>query len=184
MLKIAITGNIASGKSQVEKLIAKKYPVFDTDKIAHEILDNLKDFEGYDVFTEGKIDRKKLGKLVFSNPNIKKKLEDLIHPQVKQRLDKIFDENKNEDYVFVSVPLLFETGFNDMFDKIILVTTDEETRLERLIVRDNLSIEEANKRINAQMSEKTKINKSDFVIDNNSSFSELEAKVNVILSQI
>ena len=73
MLKVAITGNIASGKSQVEKLISdKNYTVYDTDKIAHDILDKVNDFYGYDVFTDGRIDRKKLGELVFSNPDLKK----------------------------------------------------------------------------------------------------------------
>ena len=184
MLKIAITGNIASGKSQVEKILSEKYSVFDTDKISHEILDNLTEFYGYDVFTNGKIDRKKLGALVFSNPDLKKKLEDIIHPQVREVLYKIFEEQKNEKFIFVSVPLLFEAGFEDMFDKIILVTTDEKTRLERLMKRDNLTEEEALRRINSQMNEKEKIEKSDFVIENNSNLEFLKTNIKQFISKL
>ena len=111
MLKIAITGNIAAGKTQVEKILIKQFKVFDTDKIAHEKLNDLKEFYGFDVFTNGVIDRKKLGELVFNNPELKIKLENIIHPLIKKEVLKIFEENRNEDVIFVSVPLLFETDF-------------------------------------------------------------------------
>ena len=184
MKKIAITGNIASGKSQVEKILARNYPVFDTDKIAHEILDKIDEFYGYDVFTNGKIDRKKLGALVFSNPELKQKLEEIIHPKVKEEINKIFEEHKNDKFVFVSVPLLFEAGFETMFDKIILVTTNENKRLERLMKRDNLSKEDAVLRIQSQMSEKEKIQKSDFIAENNSDLSNLKNTVEQILEKL
>ncbi len=182
MLKVAITGNIASGKSQVEQYLSKIFPVYDTDKIAHKFLNELKDFYGYDVFTEGKIDRKKLGKLVFSNPELKEKLEAIIHPQVKETLNNIFEKHKNDKFIFVSVPLLFEAGFDGMFDKIILVTTDDKTRLQRLMKRDNLTEEEALIRIKSQISEKEKIKKSDFIINNNSDIHNLEIQINQFLT--
>ncbi len=182
MLKAAITGNIASGKSQIERLISEKYPVYDTDKIAHKILDNLKEFYGYDVFINGKIDRKKLGELVFSNPDLKKKLEEIIHPQVKREILKIFEQNL--PYVFISVPLLFETGFDRLFDKIIFVSADSSIRLERLMKRNNFSESEALLRINSQAGEEEKIQKSDFVIYNNSSLNELERQVAIVINKI
>lgn len=181
MLRIAITGNIASGKSQVEKILSQKYPVYDTDKITHKILDTITDFYGYDVFTNGKIDRKKLGKLVFSNPDIKKKLENIVHPKIKSELEKIFNKHKFDKFIFISVPLLFEAGFETMFDKIILVTTDETKRLERLINRDRLSKEDALNRIQSQMNEQTKIEKSDFVIKNDSDMDNLITQVENIV---
>ena len=122
MLKFAITGNIASGKSQVESILTEKgYPVYDTDKIAHEILDTITDFYGYDVFTNGKIDRKKLGKLVFQNTDLKLKLENYVHPKVKKKIIEIFEKHKNDKMVFISVPLLFEADFTDLFDKILFI---------------------------------------------------------------
>ncbi len=182
MLKAAITGNIASGKSQVEKIISEKYPVYDADKIAHKILENLKDFYGYDVFTDGKIDRKKLGELVFSNPDLKKKLEEIIHPQVKQEILKIFEQDL--PVVFISIPLLFETGFDSLFDKVIFVSADSNIRLERLMKRNNFTKEEALRRIQSQGAEEEKIQKSDFVICNNSTLTDLKTQTDLALAKI
>lgn len=177
MLKIAITGNIASGKSQVESMLSKSYPVYDTDKMAHEILDKLDGFYSYDVLTDGKIDRKKLGELVFINKEARKQLEAFIHPIVKERVLKIFDEHKDDKAVFVSVPLLFEAGFDNLFDIIVLVTTDENIRIKRLMARNGMSRDEAVRRIRAQVHENKKIPKADFVISNNSTMENLTARV-------
>ena len=96
MQKIAITGNIAAGKSEVEKIIAQFFSVYDADKIAHKFL--------------GNIDRRALGEKVFSDPVERKKLEDYIHPKVKDEIIKIFSETKDK-YVFVSIPLLYSDTF-------------------------------------------------------------------------
>lgn len=184
MLRIAITGNIASGKSQVESFIGKYYPTFDSDKIAHEILTEIRDFYGYDVFTNGIIDRIKLGKLIFTNNDLKKKLENLIHPKVKDKILKIFEQNKDFSAVFVSVPLLYEAGFETLFDKVIFVTADENLRLERLMKRNGLTKEEAIQRINAQLHENEKVKKADYVINNNSTLEEMEKQVRTILKDL
>ena len=169
MLKIAITGNIASGKSEVEKIIAQNFPVFDADKIAHKFL--------------GNVDRRALGEKVFSDPVARKKLEEYIHPKVKDEILKIFCESQ-EKCVFVSIPLLFETGFDKLFDKIIFVQCDDKLRLERLMKRNNFTKEQALKRMNAQMPQDDKINKSDFVIHNNSTKEKLAEQVNELLKKI
>ena len=169
MLKIAITGNIASGKSEVEKIIAQNFPVFDADKIAHKFL--------------GNVDRRALGEKVFSDPIARKKLEEYIHPKVKDEILKIFCESQ-EKCVFVSIPLLFETGFDKLFDKIIFVQCDDKLRLERLMKRNNFTKEQALKRMNAQMPQDDKINKSDFVIHNNSTKEKLAEQVNELLKKI
>lgn len=184
VLKVAITGNIASGKSEVEKLLAKNYPVYDTDKIAHQILDTLTEFEGYDVFTDSHIDRKKLGEIVFSNPDAKNKLENIIHPKVKTEIEKIFEKHKNDEVVFISVPLLYETGFETLFDKVLLITIDDDTRLERLIKRDNCTIKDALKRINSQMPQDEKAEKADFIISNNSDYEYLNNQVLVFIGEL
>ena len=187
MIKIAITGNIASGKSAVEKLLsAKGFTVYDTDKIAHEILENSNEvrlaFKDFDILTNDKIDRKKLGDIVFSNKNLLQKLEAIIHPLVKDILLEIFE--KDDFIVFVSVPQLFEAGFETLFDKIVFITAPEETRIERLMGRNNLTREDALKRIAAQEKDETKIPKCNFVIQNNADLTNLERQVNGLLASI
>ncbi len=167
MLKIAITGNIASGKSEVEKTIAQYFPVYDADKIAHKFL--------------GNVDRRALGEKVFSDPIARKKLEEYIHPKVKDEILKIFSESKDK-CVFVSIPLLFETGFDKLFDKIIFVQCDDELRLKRLMKRNNFTKKQALKRMNSQLPQDEKIKKSDFVIHNNSSKEELSVQVENVIT--
>ena len=168
MLKIAITGNIAAGKSEVEKILAKNFTVYDADKIAHKFL--------------GNVDRKELGEKVFSDLEARKKLEEYIHPKVKNEILKIFEENKN--IVFVSVPLLFEAGFENLFDKILFVQCDDKLRLQRLMLRNNFTEEQALKRMNAQMPQEEKIQKADYIIHNNSTREELEKEVSVFIREL
>lgn len=184
LLKIAITGNIASGKSQVEKFLAKDFPVYDCDQIAHNILDNLEDFYGYDVFTNNKIDRKKLGDLVFKNQDLRKKLETVIHPKVKDKILELFKKHSEDKIIFISVPLLFEAGFEKLFDKILFIKIDKRIQLERLMTRNNFSEEEANARINSQKSQEEKILKADYIIDNSQSLNYLEKQVTNFINNV
>ena len=153
----------------------KGFKVYDTDKIAHEILENSLEVKQ----TFGTIDRKKIAEIVFSDSEKLKRLESIIHPEVKKELNKIF--SKDLEVVFISVPQLFETDFDKLFDKVIYVRANEKIRLERLMKRNSLSEEEGFKRINAQR-EDGKKEKSDFVIENNSDFDNLRAQVDDILS--
>ena len=180
MIKAAITGNIASGKSEVQKILEKQgYKVLDTDIVGHEILekcDEIKSaFKDYDVFDEsGKISRTKLGELVFKNKELKEKLERISHPKIKEKILEFFNKNKNEDIVFVGIPLLFEAGMEKLFDKIILVCTDDDIRKKRLIARNNFTAKEAELRIKSQIPQSQKLNKSDYIVMNDSDIESLK----------
>ncbi len=194
MIKVAITGNIASGKSQVEKvLLTLGFKVIDTDKINHFILmtdisaiKEIKEtFKDEDILDENSnISREKLGKLVFSKGDNKVKLEQILHKRIFEHVNKFLKDNKKEKIVFVSIPLLFETKQEENYDKIIFVSADKDVRLKRLMERNKYSEKYAKVRINSQDSEESKIKKSDFVIYNNSDFINLRKQINYVLHQL
>ncbi len=193
MLKVAIVGNIASGKSQVEKIISNLgYPVADTDKINNKLLtedlfikEEIKKNFGENICDEkGNISKSQLGKIIFDNKEAKNKLESILHPKIFEKINDFFREQKNSILAFVSIPLLFETKREKEFDKIIFISCDEETRLQRLMKRNNFTKDEALKRMSSQGNEKEKIKKSDFVIYNNSDLNKLEEDVKTVINEL
>lgn len=186
MPKIALTGNIAAGKSLVEEqLRSLGAEIIDADEVAHQVLDKkiklLQEFFGEEIIKQGEVSREKLAKIVFSDSKKKQKLEQLIHPEVKTR---ILDFLKNKNLAIASIPLLFEVGWENLFDKVILVTTKDNTRLKRLMKRNNLTSEQAKIRMKAQMNQGEKIRKADFIIDNNGTFDETFAQVKDIYDKL
>lgn len=196
MLKIGLTGNIASGKSFVEDTFREEnIPCFDADKITHELLEN--DFEiiekiktqflndGFDILDKnGKISRNKLGAIVFKDKEKLKTLENIIHPVIKAKINSFFENNSVENIALAVVPLIFEAKMADMFDKIILVAVDKEIQLERLMKRNNFTNEEAFLRINSQMPQSDKIDKVDFVLWNNGSTQEITALTKELIKNL
>ncbi len=190
MIRIAICGNIASGKTVVQKFLEQMgYKVFDTDEAAHRLLSvnnkSLYDaFKSYDVFENDEFSREKVGKLVFSNATLKQKIESIMHPQIVDEIKKFYETNQSEDFLFVAIPLLFEAKMEYLFDKIVFVYADDEIRLSRLLKRNNFSLEYAKARINSQMPQDEKIRKSDYVINNNGDLNNLKIQVEKFLSNI
>ncbi len=191
MKKIAICGNIASGKTTVQKFLeGKGYKVLDTDEVSHELLTikNKELFEAFkhlDVFDDsGEFSRYKVGQLIFSNEEYRKKIAEIMHPQIAREIEKFFDENKSEELLFVGIPLLFEANMQGMFDKILFVYADDDIRLKRLLARNNYTLTHAKARMNSQMTQEKKIQMSDYIINNNGDLEELYKNLFKLLEQI
>ncbi len=181
MLKVGISGKIASGKSEVENILQTLgYKVFDLDKMSHNLLENDEKIKTQILAEFNTLERKELGKIVFGNKEKKQKLENIIHPKLKEIILEIFEQNKEEKAVFVSGALLFKSGFDKLFDKTIFIDANENLRLERLVKRNNLSLEDAKLRINLQDDNY----QADFIIENNLDIPNLKIEIDKLLKDL
>ncbi len=178
MKTAALTGGIGSGKSQVLEEFAQ-FPEVQTvqaDQLAKEIYEpenphfqEVLDLLGEKVLDkDGKIDLKEVLDLIFSRPRLRRKLENIAHPYVRERLEELEEElgSRGLDLLVVEIPLLFQSSSVEMdnFDWVILVSAGQETRVERLTERDSISPEEARERIRLQSLPDGARESSDFVI--------------------
>ena len=174
---IGITGGIASGKSVVTDFLRSQgYQVIDADQVVHELQKPggrlyqvlLSEFGTEILLADGQLDRKKLGTLLFSRPNLLEKSSRLQNDIIREELAlKRNQLAATEELFFMDIPLLFEQEYEDWFDQIWLVDVSKDTQLERLMTRNNLSQEEAQRRIAAQLSLAEKRQRAEIVIDNN-----------------
>ena len=204
MIKVAITGNIAAGKSTVEKILASQgYSVLNTDTVAHELLEGkkyvfgdfkgreflnvkqeiLKAFKGYYILENYEISRPKLVKIVFQDIKLLKKLEAIIHPIVRLKIYEFFAEHKEETVVFVSVPQLYEAEMQYIFDKVILVFSEDKYRYKRLLKRDGYTEEYASARISAQMPQVEKLLLCDDCLENDGTIGELKVRISYLMKE-
>lgn len=188
---IGITGSIACGKSTVsDYLKSKGYVVIDADKIGHEALDSDYVKEkliltfGNDILENNKINRRKLGELVFGNSNNLNILNSIIHPEIRRRILEEIDKNNDQEFIFIDVALLFEAKFDDLVDKIIVVYVDKNTQLTRLMKRNSISKKEALSRIVSQMSPIEKAKLGDYTINNNLDVINTYKQVDKVLSEL
>ncbi len=171
--KIGITGGIGTGKSTVSKiLIALGYPVYFSDDRAKWLMENnqqlvadLTRLLGDETYKAGKLNRSFIAEKLFSNSQLKKKINELVHPVVRNDFNDWAD-TQEAPLLFQESALLVETGAYQLFDALIVVTAPLEQRIQRIQKRDGISINEINMRLTNQLAESEKIAVADYVISN------------------
>lgn len=176
MLTVGITGGIGSGKSTVCKVFKiLGIPVFQADSVAKKLQDEdpeikrqLIDYFGPGIYLKNvMLNRKKLANIIFNSPSALERVNHLIHPAVRKEFEHWKEKMSQYPYVLYEAAILFETGSAGRFDYTILVVTDENERLQRVMKRDKLTAEATLQRMHNQMQDTEKIKLADFVIGNN-----------------
>lgn len=186
---IALTGGIATGKSTVASLLALNgMRVIDADTISHEILDAhsdwVKETFGEEYLNGSKVNRAKLGVLIFSDDKAKRILEEFLHPKIRAEIEK--RSTKQDTFKFpylIDIPLFFENSAYDIKESVV-VYTPPEIQLERFMKRNGYSKEESLKRINSQMPIDEKKKRATWVIDNSKNLKHLQAECEEFVDKI
>lgn len=195
-IRVGLTGGIACGKSTVAQILVQKGALLlDADQLAREAVKpgepawkEITAWLGEGVLMrDGILDRRKIANLVFNNEPALQRLNQIVHPRVME-LFQVRSRELGERYPgkiqIWDIPLLFEAGYRDYVDFIVVVASSREVQIKRLAERDGLSREEALNRINAQQDLQAKINAADYVIYNNDTLETLEKQVNLLWEKL
>lgn len=170
---IGLTGGIGSGKTTIANYLASlAIPVYIADDAGkkvmqqQEIIEEIQKKFGFDIVENNQLNRAKLAEIVFNNPDQLKVLNAIVHPAVKKDFKKWVYEHADSPFVVYESAILFESGSYTNFDIILTVTAPLETRISRVLERDNSNREQVMSRINAQWTDEQRIAKSDFIIEN------------------
>lgn len=171
-LIVGITGGIGSGKSTVARYLRHQgYKVYDSDIEAKKIQNSNADVRaatiqlfGNQAYTENEMNRAFIAKCVFEDKNLLQKLNEIVHPAVKDDFSKWIKENSNEKIVFLESAILYESGFNSLVDKVLLISASKETRIRRVIRRDSATREQVVKRIENQTDTEELKQRADIVL--------------------
>lgn len=194
-MRIGLTGGIAAGKSMVSGLLAELGAwILDADAISREVVEpgteGLKaiaaEFGEKVIMPDGTLDRKALGAEVFGDPQKLERLNGILHPIIKAEMLRRaaeIEEQHPEDIVIFDVPLLIESGWQDVADEVWLVSAPIEQRIRRIAMRDGLDEKQAMERISAQMTDEQKAKYADVIINNGGSIQELEERVTKLYAE-
>jgi dephospho-CoA kinase len=192
-LVIGLTGGIASGKSTVSNMLKEMdITVIDADVEARLAVEKgepayqkiIAEFGDDILLDTEEIDRVKLGSIIFHDAEKRQLLNGIVHPEVRNRMNNQVEAAKlrGEQVMVLDIPLLFESNLTHMVEKTILVYVDRDIQLNRLMERNDLSLEDAEARISSQMPLSDKVALADAVINNNGSISETKKQVIEVLT--
>jgi len=195
MKVIGLTGGISSGKSTVSQFLAELGAVIiDADKVGHETLKTDSEawrqvvaaFGEQIVATNGQINRERLGEIVFSNPEARSRLNQIMHPRIYDLVKTRLDEYRRQGagIVVLEAPLLLEAGWTSLVDEVWVTTASEATMLKRLRERTGLSEKESLARIRSQLPSEERVKHADVVLDTNCDLNELKAKVKELWQEL
>jgi dephospho-CoA kinase len=196
MLRVGLTGGIATGKSTVGAMFVELgCHLIESDQITHQLFEPgqavhaavVKQFGNRILALDGTIDRRILGGIVFRDPQARGKLNSLVHPAIIQRQQEWLKAMQAQDphgIAIVDAALMIEVGTYKNYDKVIVVTSSSELQKERLRARSALSEEEIESRIRSQMPNEEKIKYADFVIDNSGSMESTRVQVETVYRQL
>lgn len=191
---LGLTGGIATGKTTVSQMLAQQgIPIIDGDQVAHQVLANNQSVQaqiqatfGKQLVQDGQVDRAALGKLVFGNQAALAQLNAITAPVIRETIMTEMAQAKAHQVplVVLDLPLLYEQHYETVCDGVLVVYLPVEKQLARLRARNQLSREDALKRINSQASLAEKRDRADFVIDNQGSLNQLEAQLKTVLEGV
>lgn len=189
---VGLTGGIATGKSTVAKIIAKHYPVIDSDQLVFEMqqkggsaLELIVAEWGASILTkEGTLNRAKLAAIIFSDAAELKKLDKLLGPLIRLAIKNQIAKHQSEPLLFIDIPLLYEKKYQDIVNETWVIYLPEAIQLERLMQRNHLSELQAKQRIASQLSIEVKAQLADILIDNSKSVAETELAVMAELKRL
>lgn len=192
MVRVGLTGGIASGKSMVaDELAARGAIIIDADVLAREVVEPgtpalaaIIDRFGAQVLRDGQIDRARLAQIVFADPHARRDLERIVHPAVRARAAELERAAGDAAVVVHVIPLLVETGQHEDFDVVVTVDADHETQIQRLMVRNGFTRAEAESRIAAQASREDRRRAADVVVDNTGSPTQLREQIDALWAEL
>ena len=182
MQVIGITGGIGSGKSTISEMLREEgYPVFDCDKKAKFLCDidpyvmkDIDDTFGPGMYINNILQRKKLAEIVFNDKEQLKKLNAIVHPKTREYMYDFILNHMREEICFIESAIMFDSGLNELMDRVLCVYAPEDVRIDRVVKRNNTTKEEVLNRINNQLNEKERLSRSDYVIHNDRLLDEVK----------
>ncbi|WP_120005168.1 dephospho-CoA kinase [Nesterenkonia muleiensis] len=193
ILRVGLTGGIASGKSVVSQRLAEHGAVvIDADKLARDVvapggngLDEIVSEFGPEVLTaEGSLDRPAMGKIVFDNDDARARLNAIIHPRVRAEATRVREASAPGSVVVEDIPLLVETGQQDRFDVVVVVQAPYEERIRRMVEDRGMSRTEAESRIASQATDEQRAAAADVVLDNSGTLEDLRGQADELWEEL